>query len=271
MTSGIEWTDETWNPMTGCTKVSSGCAHCYAEAIAPRTFKGRPFTDVRFHPERLFKPLSWRKPRRCFVNSMSDLFHEDLTDAQITRVIDIIEQAPCHTFQVLTKRAERMCEFFQQWRDAEGLTAPPNLWLGVSVENQRMANKRLPLLLQTPAAVRFISAEPLLGPLDISPWLYSGYVENPHDDHLDWVIVGGESGPGARPCSLEHVRRIVNDCRGASVPVFVKQLGRHPVADDTLPPPGPRQDHLTICEMRDPKGGNPDEWPEDLRLRLFPS
>jgi protein gp37 len=199
------------------------------------------FHDVMTHEDRLDQPLRWTKPRKVFVNSMSDLFHEDVPDAFIDRVFAVMALAPQHTFQILTKRAERMREYMSGRRTRRGdravrpheRRAPriakgsyswplPNVWLGVSVENQHFADERIPLLLQTPAAVRFISAEPLLGPVDLAHWL---------DDipsgsrRLDWVIVGGESGPGARPFDLAWARSIVQQCQAAGVPVFVKQLG----------------------------------------------
>ena len=279
--SAIEWTDVTWNPATGCTKVSPGCAHCYAEAIAPRTFKGRPFTDVRFHPERIEQPLRWRKPRRVFVNSMSDLFHEDLTFDQIDRVFSVMAAAQRHSYQVLTKRPERMREYFsgdagdrvcgvmQTHPDPYKRQTWPleNVWLGVSVENQRTADERIPLLLDTPAALRFLSVEPLLDRVDLSEWVFNrresirdamngpAALNGDQADAavsypIDWVIVGGESGPKARPCNLEHVRSVVWACQRAGIPVFVKQLGAHHGSDR--------------------KGGDPYEWPGDLRVREFP-
>ena len=253
--SSIEWTDVTWNPATGCTKVSPGCAHCYAEAIAPRSFRGRPFTEVKFHPERLNQPLGWRKPRRVFVNSMSDLFHESLTVAQIYDVFEVMRRCPQHVFQVLTKRPERMRSLLRGV--IAGHEAPlPNVWLGVSVENQAMADERIPLLLDTPAALRFLSVEPLLGPVDLSYWL-SIECHRP-----DWVIVGGESGPKARACPVDAIRAVVKKCRAAGVSVFVKQLGAQPVI-------GAAGFHKAVS-LRDRKGGNPDEWPADLRVREFP-
>ena len=256
--SSIEWTDVTWNPATGCTKVSPGCAHCYAEAVAPRSFKGRPFTEVKFHPERLEQPLHWRKPRRVFVNSMSDLFHEALTDVQIANILDVIEACPQHTFQALTKRSQRMRDYFTRYLDAEGLRVPSNLWLGVSVENQHLADERIPHLLMTPTTgVRFLSVEPLLAPVDLRRWMPSDPEYRPSG--IDWCIVGGESGRKARQCDLRWVRSIVNQCRDATVPAFVKQVGRRPVSRD--------MEHNEIVNM---KGGDPSEWPADLRVREFP-
>lgn len=478
--TGIQWTDETWNPVVGCSHVSEGCRFCYAETmdrrirgIAGEEFK--PWTapnaayNVRLHPERLAAPLKWRKPRRVFVNSMSDLFHEQVPDEFIDRVFAVMALTPQHQYQVLTKRPERMRaylrdmgahymaevdgEYMERWGDAAvELTGDPcsaggpiedcgwplpNVWLGVSVEDQAAADSRIPLLLETPAAVRFLSCEPLLSAVDLSQWMSGGsdnanqrghgggtrrigrvdsgagrlYLEGEpqgghwsgtrlpegtvhggrdavfdggapagvdggqpsvhprgdggqpqerrqggqssgepgnsaarlqrgprspqpweapdeayagsqtdsragtgdprdgagrgvveggdraplrgydedHPQHRDgremegtlrrvgpihWVIVGGESGPGARPCDLAWIRGIVEQCQAASVPVFVKQLGARPISQ-----------YLAVCgkgadvdesgerwayRLRDRKGGDPDEWPQDLRVREFP-
>ena len=244
--STIEWTDVTWNPVTGCTKVSPGCAHCYAERIFPRPYPGRAFSDVRFHAERLVQPSRWRRPRRVFVNSMSDLFHEALTDLQIMQVFAAMRAAPRHTFQVLTKRADRMLVYMQECE----VEPPQNVWLGVSVENQATADERIPLLFQTPAALRFLSVEPLLDKVAFNAFLLDG---------IDWIIVGGESGPRARRCDIDHVRSVVWAGFRAGIPVFVKQLGSRPVRGDAMGP-----------YMEDRKGGDPAEWPEDLRVREFP-
>lgn len=256
--SKIEWTDKTWNPVTGCTKVSQGCKHCYAERIAGRMWAtqysrnpdgtARKFTDVRCHPDRLNQPLSWRKPAMVFVNSMSDLFHEDVPDSFICDVFTIMRRAEAHTFQVLTKRPERMADFMARlaWRSSKepgergyyaylgdpGSRPLPNVWLGVSVEDQANADKRVPLLLQTPAHVRFVSAEPLLGPVDLVravnqlDWLDPASLR---PGGIDWVIVGGESGPGARPMRSEWARLIREQCQAAGVAFFFKQWGEHEV------------------------------------------
>ena len=235
--TGIEWTDATWNPVTGCSKVSPGCAHCYAERLAPRTFgPGRAFTDVRFHEDRLFQPLRWRRARLVFVNSMSDLFHEDVTDGQITAILDVMRSAHWHVFQVLTKRPERLSEFLTRQGEVGG--APRNVWWGVSVEDQKRAQARLPELASVPAAVpvRFVSVEPLLGEVDLTEWLSGG--------GLQWVIVGGESGPGARPIDPAWVRRIRDDCVDYGVPFFFKQWGGIRKADN-----GRELDGMTHDEM----------------------
>lgn len=295
MPSNIEWTDETWNPVTGCNKVSQGCKHCYAEREWDRlsanskatAYAGRVFTDVRDHPERLAAPLRWTRPRKVFVNSMSDLFHETLPFEFIAAVFGAMALSPAHTFQVLTKRPRRMGEFFD-WLEREGsrvggpvplcvthwlhiagadhglkravdacLAAPPawplaNLWLGVSVEDQAAANERVPLLLRTPAALHWVSAEPLLGPVDLGDWMIpeypncsgftqsatmedgycsrcGGHVSDPvHASPLGtvkWVVAGGESGPKARPAHPGWARSLRDQCMRASVPFVWKQWG----------------------------------------------
>ena len=211
--SQIEWTDATWNPVTGCTQVSPGCAHCYAKTFAERFrgVPGHPYErgfDLQLRPERLDQPLRWKKPRTIFVNSMSDLFHPDVPADYIADVFEVMHAALRHRFQVLTKRAERLAEL------APSLPWPENVWMGVSVENQRWTSRVAPLR-ETPAAVKFLSCEPLLGPLELE---LTG---------IDWVIVGGESGPGARPMSPEWARGVRDQCVEASVPFFFKQWGAH--------------------------------------------
>jgi len=209
--SKIEWTGKTWNPITGCTKVSPGCAQCYAENIANRFWGDRKFSDVQFHPDRLEKPLKWRNPRLVFVNSMSDLFHPKVTDGQIDSIFNVMATTPRHTYQVLTKRPERMLELC-------GKKVPlPNVWLGVSVESQEYV-PRIELLRQTPAAVRFVSCEPLLGKIDLS-------LDNSEVGGIHWVIAGGESGAKHRPVSPDWVRDIRDQCVTNGVPFFFKQWG----------------------------------------------
>jgi len=210
--SNIEWTEMTWNPVTGCTKISQGCKHCYAERMAKRlTAMGsdryRNGFRVTLHPDLLDVPRKWRQPRVVFVNSMSDLFHEDIPDAFIQRVFATMRDCPQHTFQVLTKRAERLAAI------APRLPWPHNVWMGVSVEDARVVN-RIGYLQKAPAAVRFLSLEPLIGPL-----------EGLRLEGIDWAIVGGESGPHARPMKPEWVKSILRQCRAASVAFFFKQWG----------------------------------------------
>ena len=244
----IEWADEVWNPVTGCTKVSEGCRHCYAERIMARFGGGRKFTDVQIHPDRLDDPLHWKKPRRVFVNSMSDLFHDKVSLWFIARVFAYMAACPEHTFMVLTKRPFTMHWLVdnKDWADEvqkiflgivdNGPTLKwplPNVWLGVSVENQKAADERIPLLLATPAAVRFVSCEPLIGPVILrEEWMphYDAtqhYAIDPpnYRDKISWAICGGESGPGARPMHPQWVRSLRDQCRDASVPFFFKQWG----------------------------------------------
>lgn len=224
----IEWATDVWNPVTGCTKVSQGCKHCYAERFARRM--GKDFSQVELHPERMAAPLHWKKPRRVFVNSMSDLFHERVPDEFIWDILRVAIEAKHHTFLILTKRAERMLAFFGRtyWR----LSRPDNIWFGVSVEDQRTADERIPLLLKTPVAKRFISAEPLLGAIDLRQYLplLVDTLDGPknligYPPMLDWVIVGGESGPGARPMHPDWARSIRDQCQAVGVPFFFKQWG----------------------------------------------
>ncbi len=210
--STIEWTDATWNPVTGCTKISPGCKHCYAQVFAER-WRGIPGHhyeqgfDMRLWPERLSLPLAWKKPRKIFVNSMSDLFHEKVPVEFIKQVFLTMTLAHWHTFQVLTKRADRLAEL------ASGFNWPSNVWMGVSVENERYLS-RVERLRLVPAAVRFISFEPLLGP-----------IRNPDLSGINWVIVGGESGPGARAIERRWVRDIRDHCIKTDTAFFFKQWG----------------------------------------------
>jgi protein gp37 len=203
----IEWTDKTWNPTTGCNKVSPGCKHCYAETITKRFHTNFP-NGFRFtmHPERLNEPLKWRKPSRVFVNSMSDLFHENMPISFLTQIFEVMQKADQHVFQILTKRHERLVEL------APLLPWPDNVWMGVSVENQKYAH-RVDYLRQVPAKVRFLSCEPLLGPLELD---LTG---------IHWVITGGESGPKHRPIKEEWVRSIRDQCHLEGVAFFHKQWG----------------------------------------------
>ncbi len=211
--SKIEWTDATWNPVTGCTQISLGCAHCYAKTFAER-FRGVPGHPYErgFEPQlrlnRLDQPLRWKKPRTIFVNSMSDLFHEAVPDDYIHEVFEVMAAADQHRYQVLTKRAERLAQL------APALPWPDHIWMGVSVENQRWTSRIAPLR-GTPAAIKFLSCEPLLGPLELDL------------DGIDWVIAGGESGPGARPMHPDWVRAVRDQCLESGTPFFFKQWGAH--------------------------------------------
>lgn len=344
MTS-IEWTDATWNPIVGCSRVSPGCEHCYAERFVHRGLSAqhRGLTVMRNHgpgwtgevrlvKERLAAPLSWRKPRRIFVNSLSDLFHEKLSNEDIAAVFGVMAACPHLTFQVLTKRPARMREWFRWIADvgpsrhengaARGVrwflwNVPghddamrgdrsawrwplPNVWLGVTVEDQERAD-RIVDLSATPAALRFVSVEPMLGPvtlglLGILPSVDTGGAYVAVHQRIGWVIVGGESGPGARPFHASWMRSVVDECRDAEVPVFCKQLGAnvHTRNDDNFTidedPPDPdfppwpphlvNEDRVGPSEryqgapvrlrLRDRKGGDMSEWRADLRVREFP-
>lgn len=224
--SKIEWTDATWNPVTGCTKVSAGCAHCYAETFAKR-FSGVPDHpyeqgfDLKLWPERLNLPLSWKGRKMIFVNSMSDLFHDDVPDDFIGKVFDTMCRAKHHIFQVLTKRSDRMLtwtlKYFSSDRSEKNAKAawPENVWLGVSLENQDYT-WRIKHLQQSPASIRFISIEPLLNSVSLDESLL---------DTIQWVIVGGESGPRARPMKPQWVDGIQEQCKKYRVPFFFKQWG----------------------------------------------
>ena len=223
--TAIEWTDKVWNPVTGCSKVSQGCKNCYALRLFSKVYPGRAFTDVKCHAERLQAPLHWRKPALIFVNSMSDLFHEKVPFEFVDAVRQITFEAKLHTFQILTKRPERMLAYWN-WASERHLIPgwPRNVWLGVSVEDQKTADERIPLLLQTPAAVRWISAEPMLGPIDLHRIPF-GTSNGSRFPLLDWVVTGGESGPGARPMHPDWARSLRDQCVAAGVPFFFKQWG----------------------------------------------
>jgi protein gp37 len=292
--SDIEWTDATWNPTRGCTKVSPGCKHCYAETFAERWrgIAGHPYElgfDPRLVPEQLDVPFHWKKPRTIFVNSMSDLFADFVPFEYIGAVFGVMAATPRHTYQILTKRAERLAEWsawaVKQARyagvdtdpadamicmgiDRYGIAAARfarrcdiiaadsewplyNVHLGVSVEDRRYGLSRIDALRTVPSALRFLSIEPLLedlGPLDLTG--------------IGWVILGGESGAGARPLELRWFRSIVAQCREQKVPVFVKQLGAKPTHDMLIP--------AERLKLKSAKGKNMAEWPEDLRIREMP-
>jgi len=215
-TTAIEWTDATWNPVTGCTKISAGCDNCYAERFSERFrgVSGHPFEngfDLTLRPERLEQPLRWRESRMVFVNSMSDLFQKEVPNEFISRVCDTMERAHWHTFQVLTKRSSLMRDFLKT-RYAEA-RAPSHIWFGVSVEDGSRKS-RIAHLRQSPARIRFLSVEPLIGPM--------GTLEL---EGIDWVIVGGESGPRARPMQADWVRSVRDQCERQNVAFFFKQWG----------------------------------------------
>lgn len=316
--TSIQWTDATWNPIRGCSRVSEGCRHCYAETVAARfSGEGMPYEGLAKHVDgeprwtgkvdlvekHLEDPLRWRRQRRIFVNSMSDLFHEKVSNEWIDRIFVVMSLSPHHTFQILTKRPERMRAYFAggareriaacpvgwvprtQWKTRLEFIQDwplPNVWLGVSVEDQKTADERIPILLETPAAVRFISAEPLLGPVSFNSGMrcrgcgYTAADKRLHMDHrlcrapsslLDWVIVGGESGTGARRCDVGWIRWIIKQCSDADVACFVKQVGAKPTTDHRTRPEG---EDWTWTTFAGGKGGDMERWPLDLRVREFP-
>lgn len=354
--SPIEWTDDTWNPGRGCSRVSPGCDNCYAMQIAYR-FKGEGLAYeglatlrngkpdwtglVREQLDVLGAPLHWKKPRRIFVNSQTDLFHHGFSNEFIAAVFGIMAVCPQHKFQILTKRAKRMREWFA-WAAARKEDAPPwdtlwecallylsghhaknpekriatpdmelyrkrlgdqeeddvwplpNVWLGVSAENQETADERLPDLFETPAAVRFVSCEPLLGPIDLRNFLHDSTCMNyrrwkyqwpctcsePREEQLDWVIGGGESGVGARVCELEWFESLLLQCKNANVAFFGKQLGRiigfsegeHEKDGEGIGwgPYVRFHEDMDLMRTAHHKGGDPAEWPKRLRVRKLP-
>jgi protein gp37 len=329
--TGISWTDRTWNPVVGCTKVSQGCKHCYAKTLHDMRHKAfaegklqnipqyaQPFETVQTLPDRLNDPYRWRKPSRVFVNSMSDLFHDDVPGEFIAQVFAVMSGNPQHTFQVLTKRPARMLAFvaavglsplgFRTHNRAEcssyggdgvlvGANWPlPNVWLGVSVENQAAADERIPLLLQTPAAIRFLSCEPLLGPIDFyeagsrggedgDPFAFSALRGtdgcDPSIPGIDWVIVGGESGKGARPMHPDWARSLRDQCVASGVAFHFKQWGEFREYDVGIEPELVYTGTVTAdvhaaCAISpswvDPQGNpftDPDNLPDETPCRLL--
>lgn len=357
--SSIEWTDSSWSPIRArniktskigwhCEHVTTGCEFCYAEGINKRLGTGLPFkpghlangdVEIFVNETMLLAPLQWKKPRKIFVCSMTDMFARFVPDEMIDKMFAVMALCPQHTFQVLTKRADRMREYLTKphypgkfvtisdagvrtdtpsarirvhsamcdilpvaparalnaaaaWQnknapDGDGFIRNwplPNVWLGVSAERQQEADERIPLLLQTPAAVRFVSAEPLLGPIDLTDALRDGHptqeqVDGPRGMHylrhgasrLDWVIVGGESGPYARPFNISWARSIASQCREAGTSCFIKQLGTNPFyrADDVNCTSQDTGRDVWLIP-KDRKGGDWNEWPQDLRIREMP-
>lgn len=265
--SNIEWTDKTWNPVTGCTKVSPGCTNCYAKRDWVRLQHlpryNRPFEQVECHPDRLDQPLHWTKPSKIFVCHNGDLFHESVPSDFIADVFNIMAEAKHHIFQILTKRPERMRDFMLGNSSAGADYDPyihisqfPNIWYGVSVENQPTADQRIPLLLQIPAAIRWLSIEPMLGPIDITMALEQFHSHDPfltrNPSPVQWVVVGGESGPEARPMHPGWARSISDQCHLAGVPFFFKQWGNYkPICnfyekDDDILYPAVDSDHMLM-------------------------
>lgn len=306
--TNIEWTDHTFNPWWGCVKVSPGCANCYAATFDARTHGTSKHVTAKGEtrephwgkdaPRRFFGDKHWREPlkwnrdaerdgvrRRVFCASMADVFEDrpDLVEPR-DRLFALIHATKSLDWLLLTKRPERVMEIVpESWCDG----FPGNVWFGTTAENQDEADRRIPHLLSVPAAVRFLSVEPLLGPVNLHRLSDQNGLASPGIDGIDWVIVGGESGPGARPCDVAWIRSVRDQCREAGVACFVKQLGARPHsagmgsgwADDFF---HGRNRHwrwddvdgehagLHVYEQRDPKGGEPSEWPSDLRVREFP-
>lgn len=243
----IEWCDRVWNPVTGCLPVSEGCLHCYARRMANR-LKGRfgyPVYDpfrLTFHPERLSEPLQWKKPQRIFVCSMGDLFHEHIEAYWMLRIwsqMCLCGEAPNtakHQFLILTKRPNKMAKWIFSFFANENNNprpCPSHIWLGVSVENQQTAEERIPILLQIPAAKRFVSIEPMLGPVDLLRMHQSAWEGKSRRPMIDWIICGGETGPGARPMNPDWARSLRDQCRLAGVLFFFKQMsGKQPIPKD---------------------------------------
>lgn len=280
--SGIEWTEKTWNPITGCTKVSAGCKNCYAEGMAHRFWGDRSFSEIQFHEERLEIPLKREKPTTWFVNSMSDLFHGQIYSEWLEKILGVMILTPQHKYQVLTKRPEQMFrrmteetllgarskaveltnEFPSLKNTIGAISNPlPNLYLGVSVENQKAANDRIALLLRTPAAMRFLSCEPLLEEITVMPWLERSRETGSNHQFSDrsgargrihLVICGGESGHKARPFDVNWARSLQNECRNANVSFFMKQVGSN-----------------ANWEAQG-KGNLIGELPKDLQIREYP-
>ena len=306
MTTKIEWAEETWNPITGCTKISAGCRNCYAERMAKRLAniegsgydKSNPF-GVKFHPDRLDQLLHWKKPRKVFVCSMGDLFHEDVMYEWIYQIFAIMQLCPQHTFMVLTKRPKRMALWFAHYSNGgfstmeivnnrankiQGFAPPnppkngwvwplPNIWLGVTAENQQAADERIPWLLKTPAAKRFVSVEPMLGPVDLdiingalSTWWQNSAIDCVDTGHLDWVICGGETGPGARPMHPDWARSLRDQCQSAGVPFFFKKWGEYSPNVTVFQDGVWQYDPVKVGKKRAGRlldGKLWEEWPED--------
>jgi len=221
--SKIEWTEKTWNPITGCTKISAGCKNCYAETIAKRFWGNRKFTDIQLHEDRLMQPIKWRKPQMIFVNSMSDLFHEDVPFYFIDDILSITQRCKQHTFQILTKRPERMLAYIKaNWGGEIKLN---NVWFGISAENQKMFDTRLPYLLQCNSYNNWISFEPLLEEISLdTAQVFIDIVRGRNT--IEWVVVGGESGRKKRPFNPDWARKLRDQCKELKIPFFMKQIDK---------------------------------------------
>lgn len=298
--TAIEWTTFSSNPIYAydtltnkrgwaCVKVSPGCARCYAETLNKRfgtmrdySISGTAAVEFRISEKELAQYKRLKPGEMCFVGDMTDIFQDGVTDDMLHKLFHAMENYSVGTFQILTKRPKRMASYLQ-WRWGEGRIPCQRIWVGCSVEDQKRADERIPHLLRCPAAVRFLSVEPLLGPVDLDRWFTFtlsiggeserkprptrrrfGVLSGVDPIGVHWVIAGGESGPGARDCDVEWVRSVVRQCGDAEVPCFVKQLGKVPVARETVGVGLP-------LKLRDSKGGDMSEWPEDLRVRQMPA
>ncbi len=311
MPTGISWTDETWNPIVGCSKISPGCQNCYA-AESAKSVRLQQFPQyqavkewngvIAFVESALPKPLRWKKPKKIFVCSMSDLFHENVTDEMRDRVFAVMRLCPQHTFQVSTKRPENAIKYLtektririanllnsysplnpytllghkEQYRFATSrhlVTFPlPNVWVGVTVENQEMANQRIPTLLEIPAAKRWLSMEPLLGKVDLENIIFpdgdiAGVLSESnchlwYDNLINWVVIGGESGKNARPCNVNLIQAIADQCKQSGVAVWVKQLGKNSIGDTGY----------RVHPKGDLVGSKFENLPKSLQIREFPN
>lgn len=283
---GITWTEETWNPLRGCSRVSEGCRNCYAEGVAARfSGPGQPYEglakfvdgdarwtgEVKLIEDKLNDPIRWQRPRRIFVNSMSDLFHEKVGNATIARIFQVMKKARHHEFQCLTKRVERMVEWFKTasarihyWEDLDEnhkRLVEEHIWIGISVEDQKTADARIPLLLQVPARTRWLSIEPQIGSVNLEPWLRRAF--EAQEKAIHWVVIGGESGTGARPFDVGWASDLVDVCKRFGVAAFVKQMGHNPIFRYEERDKHP---HLRFTG----KGSDPAEWPKNIRVQEYP-
>lgn len=329
--TNIEWcwppgyTGATWNPIVGCKQIASGCGRCYAKSLHDKRHKAylagaklpaqyaKPFEDVQLFPDRLGGPLRRKKPTFYFVNSVSDVFHEDVPFEFVAAMYGVMAACPQHQFCILTKRTTRMREFMEWWAESveraravfphdddawrrgqclygsmlRFSTRPragtgqialgemgwplPNVIHGYSASTQADLDAGMPDLLATPSALWCLSLEPLIGPVDVAGWLPEPQQLGNGAAQLSWCLIGGESGPGARPCDVAWIRSIVAQCKAAGVPCFVKQLGAKPFEQNAYQTPSSFDVWCSEFMLKDRKGGNPAEWPADLRVRQFPA
>ena len=255
--TAIEWATKTWEVMQGCNQVSPGCARCWAKRLAEgrlRRFYPGGFEQVEPKPSKLMEPVRWKTPQRVFVSSRSDFFHKQISDRWRDMCFATMREAPQHTFLLLTKRAEKLAVYHPKYADGSAAPWPPNVWAGVSVEYQRWANHRVPLLLQSSARIRWVSVEPILGPIELRPWLPKYTWDYGNGEAVDWVVVGDESGKGRRPAKLEWIRSLRDQCQEAGGAFYFKQW--HGAGQKIS---------LPLLD-----GQQWAEWPADLRVREMP-